>query len=65
MIRADDGTIIREQGTLIRNDTMDGTQNGTSSSMIELESELGTMVINESEDDGTMKCEHFFIFFIS
>ena len=36
-----------------------GTLGGTASSMIELESEVGTMLINDDseQDDDTMKCE--------
>ena len=68
MVRVDDNTLVRDNDTLVcNNDTLDGqqstildgTMDGTSNSMIELQSELGTMLINEDseQDDDTMKCK--------
>ena len=68
MVRVDDNTLVRDNGTMVcDNDTLDGQSSmvldgtmsgsGTASSMIELQSEVGTMLINDGDDEDTMKCE--------
>jgi len=55
----DSGTLV--QGTLVQGTLVPGSQCGT---MVELQSDLGTMVINsDTDDDSTMKSKSVSIFF--
>lgn len=57
----DTGTLVPGQdGTMIDHTTDYGTLVPDSGTMVELESNLGTMVINSDSEDSTMKSMFFF-----
>lgn len=55
---------VDDSGTMVRNATVDNTMIRNSTGVATMTSEMGTMVINDESEDGTMKSQFALLSFV-